>query len=64
MATGNGSTEKNLRVLLVGDLGVGKTTIFNRFKTDHFVDDEYTSSRRDLEYTKHISSEGKEATVR
>ena len=65
MAIGNGSIEKELRVLLVGDLGVGKTTIFNRFKTGQFVEDTYSSSGRTLlEYKKHISSEGKEATVR
>ena len=65
MAVGNRSTQKELRVLLVGDIGVGKTTIFNRFKTGQFLEDTYSPSGRTLlEYKKHISSEEKEATVR
>ena len=66
MAIGNGLTEKELRVLLVGDVDVGKTSIFNRFKTGQFVEDAYQSSRSRfnvLDYMKHISSEGKEAKV-
>ena len=67
MAIGNGPPEKQLKVLLVGDVSVGKTTIFNRFKYGQFVEEAYSSSRGRfnlLDCKKHISSEGKEATVR
>ena len=56
-----GLTEKELRVMLVGDDEVGKTAIFNRFKTGQFV--EYDSRIHISDCKKHISSEGREATV-
>lgn len=60
------SGKKDSKVLLVGDCEVGKTAILNRFKTGQFVDE---SASRNIfwdydDSSKHISSEGKEATVR
>ena len=63
----NSSAEKEPRVLLVGDIGVGKSSIFNRFKTGQFIEDcsWERPTRPESEYTKCITIEGRpDVTVR
>ena len=53
---------KNNKVVLVGDFGVGKTTIFTRFKTGQ-ASGGSLNTRKECECTKNIKVDGKETCV-
>jgi len=50
------------KVVLVGDYGVGKTTIFTRFKTGK-AEGVSLNTRRECEFTKTLTVDGKDTTV-
>ena len=50
------------KAVLVGDVGVGKTSLFVRFKTGEFSDN-VSHNPREGEYQKKWTVQGKEATV-
>ena len=50
------------KVVLVGDVGVGKTSLFMRFKTGHFVEGT-THNPREGEFRKKWTINGKEVSV-
>ena len=50
------------KAVLVGDVGVGKTSLFVRFKTGQFSDD-VSHNPREGEYQKSWVAEGKEVSV-
>lgn len=55
----------NYKVVLVGDVEVGKTTLFNRFKEGKFVESgEERQTRQQAEWKKTWEYEGEQLTVR
>ena len=55
---------ENYKVVLVGDLDVGKTTLFNRFKLGQFVDSEdERQTRQQAEHSKTWEYEGETFSV-
>ena len=68
MASMQESTDVNLmesppdKVVLVGDVGVGKTTMFMRFKTGEFVEGT-AHNPREGEYHKTWTAGGREISV-
>lgn len=62
MAAGGADSYK---VVLVGDLEVGKTTLFNRFKLDQFVDtgDDERQTRQQAEHSKTWEYKGETYSV-
>ena len=61
----SGSDPEGYKVVLVGDVDVGKTSLFNYFKLGKFVEDEGEGqSRRDAEHAKTWQYEGEELAVR
>ncbi len=50
------------KVVLVGDFGVGKTTIFTRFKTGQASGGDL-NTRKECEHSKKITVDGKETCV-
>ena len=57
------SKEEN-KIALIGDFGVGKTSIFNRFKTGAFSESVEHQTRKEADCKKTITVDGKEVTVR
>ena len=63
-ATGSSLTESVPdKVVLVGDVGVGKTSIFLRFKTGNFQDTTPSHNPRDGEYQKEWQVAGSNVSV-
>lgn len=59
------SNAKDIKVVLVGDPDVGKTTLFNRFKMEKFVDGgDQRQTRKEAECVKTWQYEGEELSVR
>ena len=56
------STCSQDKAVLIGDVGVGKTSLFVRFKTGRFPDDA-SHNPREGEYTKKWSIDGKAVSV-
>lgn len=54
----------NNKVVLIGDLEVGKTSIFTRFKTGQFSENVEAQTRKEADFKKKITVDGKEVTVR
>ena len=54
--------EKN-KVVLLGDCGVGKTTLFTRFKSGIFVENMDKQKRAEAEHQKTITVDGEDITV-
>lgn len=51
------------KAVLVGDVGVGKTSLFVRFKTGEFADN-VSHNPREGEYQKRWTAQGREVSVR
>lgn len=56
------SDSKGCKVVLVGDVGVGKTTIFTRFKTGK-AEGVALNTRRECEHTKTLTVDGEDTCV-
>lgn len=56
------SDEEN-KIVLIGDLDVGKTSIFTRFKTGLFSENVEMQTRREADYKKSVTVNGKEVMV-
>lgn len=54
--------DRKNEIVLLGDMGVGKWTIFTRFKTGVFTEDTYHPSEDRCKKT--VTVDGKEVTVR
>ena len=63
MANGENGELEN-KIVLIGDLGVGKTSIFNRFKSGQFSENAAPQTRKEADCKKTIIVDGKEVTVR
>ena len=58
------SAAESYKVVLVGDVEVGKTTLFNRFKCGEYVDSEdERQTRQQAEYSKTWNYKGEEYSV-
>lgn len=58
------SAAQSYKVVLVGDLDVGKTTLFNRFKVGDFVESgDERQTRQEAEYHKTWEYEGERLSV-
>ena len=56
---------EGLKVVLVGDVDVGKTSLFYRFKTGKFLDGQSEGqARKDAEHHKTWEYEGEQLSVR
>lgn len=57
---------EGFKVVLVGDVDVGKTSLFNRFKTGKFLEgqSEGPQARRDAEHHKTWEYKGEQLSVR
>ena len=56
--------QEDNKIALIGDFGVGKTSIFNRFKTGTFSESVEQQTRKEADFKKSITVDGKEVTVR
>lgn len=56
------NVDESNKVVLVGDFGVGKSTIFTRFKTGG-VKDVIVNTRKECEFRKTLTVDGKEISV-
>ena len=63
MANGANAELEN-KIVLIGDVGVGKTSIFNRFKTGQFTENAAPQTRKEADCKKTVTVDGKEVTVR
>ena len=52
------------KIALIGDFGVGKTSIFNRFKTGTFSENVEQQTRKQADCTETVTVDGKDVTVR
>ena len=55
--------EDGEKIVLVGDFGVGKTTIFTRFKTGK-AKDVTLNTRKECEFKKELTVDGEDISVR
>lgn len=63
MAAKKSQKEEGVKVVLLGDAEVGKTTIFTRFKTGETQQSGGIRTTEDCEWTKPLEVDGKETAV-
>lgn len=63
MADGENVEPEN-KIVLIGDVEVGKTSIFTRFKTGQFTENAAPQTRKEADCKKTVTVDGKKVTVR